>query len=284
MCKIAHNRMTAYCKNIIYTLSKFVYAHKMDTRFWGPSGWRLLHLITYTYDPITQRHTMRKFLETIPYILPCKFCRASLTDYYKLHPFSPALESRAKLTRWIYTIHNDVNAKLRSQGLLTAADPSFKQVNDTYKTWINTSVPTERLQTFWDFLFSVAYGHPYDTARTAKPMPKCPPYATTCKSKATRNKWNTLGPSDRFHFYKQFWQTLPDILEPALRIQWMRALKTNSPSLACRRSIIAWLWRMRCALDTDYKDPYTEICSKVASYSSDCSSSVRAKTCRKKRR
>jgi hypothetical protein len=43
----------------------------MDTRFWGPSGWRLLHLITYTYDPITQRHAMRKFLEALPYILPC---------------------------------------------------------------------------------------------------------------------------------------------------------------------------------------------------------------------
>jgi hypothetical protein len=40
---------------------------------------------------------------------------------------------------------------------------------------------------------------------------------------------------------------------------------------------------MRCAMDEGYKDPYTQACQTIKTYSSDCSSSVRAKTCRKKR-
>jgi hypothetical protein len=57
----------------------------------------------------------------------------------------------------------------------------------------------------------------------------------------------------------------------------------NPPSLECRRSTLAWLWRMRCALDTDFKDPYTSICQKIASYSSDCGKKTNIITCRKRR-
>jgi hypothetical protein len=40
---------------------------------------------------------------------------------------------------------------------------------------------------------------------------------------------------------------------------------------------------MRCALDTDFKDPYTSVCQKIASFSSDCGKKKRAITCRKRR-
>lgn len=256
----------------------------MDTRFWGPSGWKFLHLMTFTYDPTNQRKHMRLFLESLPYVLPCKFCRASLTDYYSKHPFSSALESRARLTKWLYTIHNEVNEKLRKQDLNPHPDPTFQEVKQRYTTWIETSTPIERLQTYWDFLFSIAYCHPYDTAKNTKPMPNCPPRVLRCKSRKIKNKWNTLCPRERMPMYKQFWHTLPDILEPALHILWSRVLVSSRPTTQCRKSMIAWLWRMRCALDNDFKDPYTSVCRTVASYSSDCGgSSTRAKTCRKKR-
>lgn len=255
----------------------------MDTRFWGPSGWKLLHLATFTYEPTTQKSKMRKFLTTLPFILPCKFCRASLTDYYKKHPYNEALTSRAKLTHWMYDIHNEVNAKLREQGLLTTADPTFAQVKHYYTTWINTTVPSERQQVMWDFLFSVAYCHPADTAKSSTPMPNCPTFATRCKSRKIKNKWNTLKAQERLPYYKQFWRLLPDILEHATQITWKRALETTRPQVTCRKTTIAWLWRMRCATDQDFKDPYTSVCKAVKSHSSDCSSSVRAKTCRKKR-
>lgn len=256
----------------------------MDTRFWGPSGWKLLHLVTFFYDP-SHKQSMYKFLASLPYILPCKFCRASLTDYYEENPFEYALKSRTKLIKWLYTIHNKVNAKLREQGLNPNKDPTFTEVKSYYTKWIATSTPTERLSTFWDFLMSIAYSHPIDTAKMTKPMPDCPNYATTCKSKKIRNRWNTLNASDRLPLYKQFWITLPDVIEPALQQVWKQSLKHTHQSLACRKTTIAWLWRMRCSIDSEFNDPYIQVCKQIAAHSSDCSNttSSRTKTCRKKR-
>ena len=256
----------------------------MDTKFWGPSGWKMFHLATFTYEPSKQKKAMSKFLESLPYILPCKFCRASLTEYYEKHPYKSALESRAKLTKWLYDIHNEVNAKLRSQNLNPMPDPSFADIKKYYTTWIETSTPIERLSTYWDFLFSVGYGHPKESSKKSKPMPDCPPFAKKCKSKKIRNQWNTLNAKDRIPYYKQFWYSLPNVLEPALEITWRRALEMTEPNIRCRKSTMAWLWRMRCAIDTSYSDPYTDVCKTIASYSSDCSkSSSRIKTCRRKR-
>ena len=52
----------------------------MDTKFWGPPGWRLLHLITFAYSP-KQKESVKRLFETIAYVLPCKFCRASFQEY-----------------------------------------------------------------------------------------------------------------------------------------------------------------------------------------------------------
>ena len=68
----------------------------MDTKFWGPSGWKLLHLITFTYEP-SQSKAVGKFFELLPFVLPCKFCRASLTEYMDDDPID--LKSKATLTK-----------------------------------------------------------------------------------------------------------------------------------------------------------------------------------------
>ena len=84
----------------------------MDTRFWGPSGWKMLHLITFDYkyssaNAVKYAH----FFESLPYILPCKFCRASLTDYYRQYPFLNTNETYVNLNpsldlkKWMYNIH-----------------------------------------------------------------------------------------------------------------------------------------------------------------------------------
>jgi hypothetical protein len=254
----------------------------MDTRFWGPSGWRLLHIAVFNYEPENKK-SMRLFLESLPYILPCKFCRASLTEYYETLPFGPSLESKASLSKWLYDIHNMVNSKLRSQGLNPYQDPSYVEVKEYYTETLKETTPLQRLSLYWNFLMSVAYCHPIDTEKTTKPMPNCPPYANTCKSLKVRNRWNTLPAQIRLQYFKQFWNYLPDILEPSLSEKWHYASKLTHMNISCRKSIIAWLWRMRCALEPSYADPYTEFCKNVSSHASDCNSSRRAKTCRKKR-
>jgi hypothetical protein len=176
-----------------------------------------------------------------------------------------------------------VNGKLKGQGIHAAPNPSLDQVKTLYHTWLAESTPYKRLQTFWDFLFAVAYNHPKEASKSSKPMPDCPPQAYTCADPCVRNKWNTLSANKRFKWYEQFWNTLPAALGPELEEAWSKAEVKTNRDFSCRRSAVAWLWRMRCALDGEFKDPYTAICKRIASYSSECGKKVRAKTCRRRR-
>jgi hypothetical protein len=256
----------------------------MDTRFWGPSGWKMLHLITfdYTYSPINAI-TYAQFFESLPYILPCKFCRASLTDYYRKYPFKVYvnLDPTLDLKRWMYNIHNCVNSKLRKQGLNPTKDPSFNDVKKIYEKW-RICGWQEQLSTFWNFLFAVAYNHPKEATLHSTPMPDCPKEVYKCKDTCEKNKWNVLGQRDRIYWFRRFWTFLPAVLPREIAKNWEVVEKKNPPTLACRRSTLAWLWRMRCGLDTDFKDPYTSVCHKIKSFSSDCGKKKHAITCRKR--
>ena len=254
----------------------------MDTRFWGPSGWKLLHIATFQYDP-SKRAAYDQFLESIPYILPCKFCRTSLTDFYQAHPYTSALSSQNALVKWMYTIHNCVNDKLRGQSLHPEANPTLAQVKLQYATWMNEEKPLERLTTFWDFLFAVAYNHPKEASKGSTPIKDCPPHVDECNDPCIKNRWNKLDPKTRMRWYMQFWDTLPATMGD-LEGAWLEAERRTNRELTCRRSAVAWLWRMRCALDPGFKDPYTAICRRIASYSSGCGSKARGKTCRRGRR
>ena len=140
----------------------------MDTRFWGPSGWRLLHLITFTYEP-SQSEKVGKFFETLPYVLPCKFCRCSLTEYMDEDPVKDALTSRKALTKWLWRIHNKVNDKLRGQGLATAENPPFEAVKKVYEERISAGCIHAEFEG-WDFLFSIAENHPFSPRSQSLPM------------------------------------------------------------------------------------------------------------------
>ena len=149
----------------------------MDTRFWGPSGWRLLHLMTFAYNPQRDKKAMREFLKCLPFVLPCKFCRSSLSQYYEELPYEPALESTSALTRWMWKIHGKVNNKLRGQGQTIPPDPTFAMVKRIY---------TERLAhgcsktefPGWEFLFSIVENHPLTRGEHSISMSGAPPLSS----------------------------------------------------------------------------------------------------------
>jgi len=262
----------------------------MDTRFWGPSGWKLLHLVSFNYTYTPENAVLYStFFETIPYILPCKYCRTSLTDYYREHPFqvtkdyhfaNASMNPMLDVKRWLYTIHNCVNDKLRNQGLYATPNPSFIKVKTQYDALSKESWDTQLLL-LWDFLFAVGYNHPLQAH--SSPMPDCP-HGIKKSDKCELNKWNVLPVKDRLRWYKQFWTYLPVVLPVTISKKWLEVQKNNPPVFTCRKSILAWLWRMRCGLDTKFKDPYTTVCKKIASYSSDCGTKRYGITCRKRYR
>jgi hypothetical protein len=258
----------------------------MDTRFWGPSGWKLLHLISFDYAYSAEHAiTYAHFFETIPYILPCKFCRTSLTDYYREHPFQiekMGMNPTLDVKQWMYTIHNCVNGKLRSQGIYPHNNPSFAYVTKLYEKMLQCSWE-QQLLPLWDFLFAVGYHHPMETSRHSLPMPNCPKEVYQCKKHCERNKWNVLPMKWRMYWFKRFWIFLPAVLPYSLAIQWKKAEKQHPPTLTCRKSTMNWLWNMRCALDSAFRDPYTSVCKRIAGYSSDCGKKRNAITCRRLR-
>lgn len=140
----------------------------MDTRFWGPSGWQLLHLIAHEYpdnaDGITKRR-YELFFNAMKDILPCRFCRESTADFmaqteYALHP---ALKSKKTLTKWLYDLHNRVNKKLRDQCaedprvICPPPDPSFEGVTEVYERLLKVK---PKIPPGMDFLYCVVYNYP----------------------------------------------------------------------------------------------------------------------------
>lgn len=120
----------------------------MDTRFWGPSGWQLFHLIAFRSPHPEEVLLMMKD------ILPCKFCRESTKQYTHELPMS------SNPGKWLYDLHNKVNDKLRTQCkddpavINPGPDPSFEEVKKKYMSMKPISVPGR------DFLFSIAVNYP----------------------------------------------------------------------------------------------------------------------------
>jgi len=238
----------------------------MDTRYWGPSGWQLLHLIA-------AKGASKDFWETIPYILPCKFCRASLTDFYKELPV-PATHQDV----WLYKIHNKVNKKLRDQGQNVKPDPKEKEVIEHYKNLLEQGC-TKTFFPGWEFVFSIADNHPY--CSPSKPMPDAP--TEPLKSIEEKNRYNLLTPTERVQQLKKFWKTLPDAL-PFKEWQWNKHAGPIGRAIKNRKSALPWLWRIRCGIEKDLEQlgnsSFHGLCKEVAKHRSGCSTSTKAKTCR----
>ena len=80
----------------------------MDVKFWGPSGWELLHLITVTTGGLKEK---KELFSTLDEILPCKYCRQSAEQFIKEDPPSN------NIAVWLYDFHDKVNRKLHNQHL-----------------------------------------------------------------------------------------------------------------------------------------------------------------------
>lgn len=133
----------------------------MDTRFWGPSAWVLLHTIAYNYEPSEiNRKQYRLFFENLKNVLPCIYCRASYTEYFEKIPIDRYLDNSKDLSYWMYQIHNLVNDKLRGQGLISWRDPSFDEIYERYTAMnygLDLCKARDQSIMAWKFLYCVAF-------------------------------------------------------------------------------------------------------------------------------
>ena len=224
----------------------------MDTRFWGPSGWKLLHLITYNY-PINPTYQEKQdyglFFNSLKYILPCKYCRNSLNKFYKQLPIEEHLASKETLTLWLYKIHNKVNNKLRKQGLLKVSNPKKSEIDVIYESMLKNKCKIPG----WDFLYCMVFNFPKDKESI---------------------------PFDRINGYIVFFTNLGRVIPCEIYSkEYIQFLKTHPVQnyLKTNNEFVQWLYNINCHIDSkmgNKKKSYNRICKVYESH--------RAKACSKK--
>jgi hypothetical protein len=211
----------------------------MDTRYWGPSGWELFHLIAFkSPHPDDVLNQMKD-------VLPCKYCRASTTQYVHDHPL------RGDPGKWLYDIHNMVNNKLRTQCaddpkvVDPGPDPKFEQVKAKYMAMKPTKVPGA------DFLMAVAYN--FKPERT--------------KMATQRTFMHALAKVFPFDEY---------------RAAFGEYIKEHEVALSSQRAYLRWMYGLLRAMGD--MPSYQAYVKRVAYYKSGCSKkNDRSITCRKQR-
>jgi hypothetical protein len=206
------------------------------------------------------------------------------------HPLEPALESRASLTRWLWIIHNEVNAKLRGQDLIVSPDPPFEEVEKFYRDLLSIGCSKTEFPG-WDFLFSIADLHPLSKeAQASIPIPgaECNTLGKSTADMKEKNRWNCLTGKERLPYYKTFWISIGKSLPfKEWRDAWSLKYKITNDDLQTKASIHKWLWNTRCAMERDLEllntCKYSSLCKKLRDHRSGCNKSRRARTCRKRK-
>ena len=102
----------------------------MQVNKWGPGGWAFMHTITFNYplNPTDDdKQHYKNFFQSLKYILPCNYCRISITSYIKHIPIEPFLDDIYGLTYWLFIIHNLINVKLGNK------TESFDKIVERYE-------------------------------------------------------------------------------------------------------------------------------------------------------
>jgi Erv1 / Alr family len=254
----------------------------MDTRFWGPPGWRLLHLISFSPQSQGEYESLRAWFELMEYVLPCKFCRRSYSEYIAADPFP---EKAADVPRWLWRIHNQVNKKLRSQNLPTAPDPPFSAVKKVYEERLAAGCTKTEFEG-WEFLFSVAENHPFSRGgRSTVPFEGAPEgEARAALTPPEQNRWNILPPEERIRYYVRWWRLLPAVMP---YMEWSdRVVRGPYLMTQSRASLIRSLWKLRCFMEKELdllnKTEFKQLCSRLAGARSGCGRATgAARTCRR---
>lgn len=129
----------------------------MDTKFWGPGGWKLLHTISFGVPEkatIKEIEKYRKFYEMIQYILPCEKCRNNYKEHIKEFPIK-TITTKETCKRWLYNIHNSATNSIRQEERTLGINPEYEMIKDKYEALCKKRI--SKNSQIWDFIYTVAY-------------------------------------------------------------------------------------------------------------------------------
>ena len=229
----------------------------MDTTFWGPDGWKLLHLITYNYPSkpsLKMKAKVKNFFNTLPYILPCVYCRNSLAAYFKELPVEKALKNRDTLFKWLFDIHNKINMKLRIQNLNKKNDPSLSKIKNFYKTYTNKNNRSCDDIPGLTFIYSIAFNYPLN-----------------------KGEFKT---KTRFNKHKIFLKLLAELYPfDDFKEKYKKIISASDLNMVLSRryNFKRWLHNLDKSINSKCAS-YRDTCDMIEIYRASC----KVKTCRKK--
>jgi hypothetical protein len=121
----------------------------MDKSFWGPSTWCMIHTsaVGYKREFIL---SYKQFIYSLPYLLPCEYCRNHLTHNLSVLPLTNnTLKSNRNLFVWTYFLHDLVNKQLHKP-----SSPPYNLVEKHYFSNIDNN--NFWGPCFWRVIHSVA--------------------------------------------------------------------------------------------------------------------------------
>lgn len=240
----------------------------MDTTFWGPPAWILLHTIAYNYIPSdVNRETYKIFFENLQNILPCIYCRSSYIEYISYEPIILYLDSSKNLCLWLYKIHNLVNNKLRNQGLLKWENPTFEEIYKKYSDEqenIDKCLIRSKSIMGWNFLYCIAFVFPENGRTDAQ--------------------------TSHYNGYYTFFNTLGNVLP--IKGEYKETYNSylgKKPIIKClesREELKKWIYNLEITINNKLKlkcDEFVKIEDEIENYRAGCggNKSDNKPTCRR---
>ena len=121
-------------KKRVFTKKDYSSGDGMLTSVWGPSMWHYLHTMSFNYPfnpTLKEKCHYMKFVKSLKYTLPCKYCRKNLRTNFKSMPLTmKEMKNRDTFSRYIYGLHELVNKMLGKKSGLT-----YCQVRERYENF-----------------------------------------------------------------------------------------------------------------------------------------------------
>ena len=118
----------------VFTKTDYNSGDGMITTIWGPSLWHYLHIMSFNYPThptLQDKQHYKNFINNLPNVLPCKYCRMNLKNNFKKNPIRMChMKNRHTFSFFIYNLHEIVNKMLKKKSNLT-----FCEVRDRYENF-----------------------------------------------------------------------------------------------------------------------------------------------------
>ena len=122
-------------------LDNYFEIKSIDPIYWGKHGWIFLNSIALTYDS-SRKEYYKKFIEQLPYVLPCKSCGENLKN--NMCNLDYALNSKENFLNWLISIRNEIYDEIGipeyKKTVKSTFDEIFYSKNNYTYIWVSVSI------------------------------------------------------------------------------------------------------------------------------------------------